>query len=232
MKVVAAIQAEIEAVAKGEEHCSIDLNVENISKLPDDDNSQEREGSLYNPSIPSMVIRARFKSTRRSKGQLTIKIRASVNPKPNVTFGSYLDTHYLLPSVPSRKDLNPLAPRFAMEGTRLQPPAPSSVKFHPETSVDSLVFSTSENDPSPCVSTTEDSLTRLADLLRRNDRIATHFDARNQTYLVVIYFNIQVGLRPSRLLSKEKQSKHQRYCIIWATSHLVKLKKRLAVSYP
>ena len=52
-----------------------------------------------------------------------------------------------------------------MEGTRLQPPAPSSVKFHPETSVDSLVFSTSENDPSPCVSTTEDSLTMLVDLL-------------------------------------------------------------------
>ena len=42
MKELAATQAEIEAVAKAEEHCSIDLNVVNISKLPDDGNSQER----------------------------------------------------------------------------------------------------------------------------------------------------------------------------------------------
>ena len=74
MKVVAAIQAEIEAVAKGEEHCSIDLNVESISKLPDDGNSQERERSLYNP---------RQHTLDGNKGSLPVdtKIERTVNNK-------------------------------------------------------------------------------------------------------------------------------------------------------
>ena len=164
MKELAATQAEIEAVAKAEEHCSIDWSVENISKLPDDGNSQERVKKFVHPQHTldgdsgSPPVDTKIERTVINKDE-------SVNTKPNVTFGSYLDTHYLLPSVPSRKDLNPSAPPFAIESTSLQPPAPTSVKFHPETSGDSPVFSTSENDPSPCVHTTEDSLTRLTDLL-------------------------------------------------------------------
>lgn len=41
-KELAATDAEIEAVAKAESNFSIELNVDNISKLPDDGSSQER----------------------------------------------------------------------------------------------------------------------------------------------------------------------------------------------
>ena len=63
------------------------------------------------------------------------------------------------------------------------------------------------------VSTHEDPITRLADLLQ-NDRIMKNFHDLNWKFLAVILSSTQYGLKRLRHLSKEKQNCPPNGCII------------------
>ncbi|CAB4035179.1 Hypothetical predicted protein, partial [Paramuricea clavata] len=149
-KELAATNAEIEAVAKVESNYSIELNLENISKLPDDDNSGERvkqylesQHTINNKGLSTLPVDIDICGSIVSKTLAT-----GINSKDQVTPGN---------------DLNPLSPLIPTTHPSFILPTPPLAVSQGEMSKESLPVSTIRRDTSPYVSA--DSLIRLADLL-------------------------------------------------------------------
>jgi hypothetical protein len=159
-KDLAATDAEIEAVAKVESNYSIELNLENISKLTDDGNSRERvkkyvesQHTINNKGLSTLPVDIDICGSIVSKTLAT-----GIDSKDQVTPGN---------------DLNPLSPPIPTTHPNFILPTPLPAVSQGEMSKESLSVSTIRRDTSPHVSAgyntnanaNGDSLTRLADLL-------------------------------------------------------------------
>ena len=152
VKELAATDAEIEAVAKVESIFDTELNVENISRLPDDGSSRERvkryvesQHDINNKGLSTPLADINICGSMVSKTPAT-----DIDLKDQVAPGD---------------DSNPVP--------HIMQPIPPSAVSHGETSKESLPISTIRRDMSPHVSAgyntndnaSEDSLLKLANLL-------------------------------------------------------------------
>lgn len=119
-KQLAATEAEIEAVAKVESNFSIDLNVENISKLPDDGSSRERvkkyvesQHTINNKGLSTLPVDINICGSMVSKTPAT-----DIDSKDRVTPGN---------------DSNPLSLPIPTAHPNFILPTPPSAVSHGET---------------------------------------------------------------------------------------------------
>jgi hypothetical protein len=136
-KELAATDAEIEAVAKVESNYSIELNLENILKLPDDGNSRERvkqyvesQHTINNKGLSTLPVDTDICGSIVSK---TLAIGIHVDSKDQVTPGN---------------DLNPLSPPIPTTHPNFILPAPLPAVLQGEMSKELLPVSTIRRDTS------------------------------------------------------------------------------------
>ena len=162
-KELAVTDAEIEAVIKAESDFSVELNRENISRLPDDGCSQERvknyvesQHTIHNKGLSSLPVDTNICGSMANKTTAT-----DIESKDHVASDN--DSSPLSPPIPT------VPPNFVL-------PTSQSAVSCGEMSKESSPISTSSRDTSPRVpggydnndenaNGNRDSLTRLADLL-------------------------------------------------------------------